>query len=138
MRALEEVWVSEQGLDGDRYALGTGFWQSVDGCAVTLCSEEALAGSVHRAQGRFVHGEHRRNLVVSGIPIAAYRGRCVRIGEAVLAFQRLRPPCGYLERLLWRGASKALGKGAGICLCVVTPGRIRRGDAVVLLDSAQE
>ena len=71
--------------------------------------------------------------MVRGIPLAAFRDRQVRIGTALLAFHRLRPPCGYLERLLGRGTVKALAGGAGIGLTVVEGGVLRVDDAVVLL-----
>jgi MOSC domain-containing protein YiiM len=57
----------------------------------------------------------------------------VRIGTALLAFHRLRPPCGYLERLLGPGTVKALAGGAGIGLTVVESGTLRVGDEVLLL-----
>ncbi|MGB0713279.1 MAG: MOSC domain-containing protein, partial [Gammaproteobacteria bacterium] len=66
--------------------------------------------------------------------IAAYRGRLLRVGEVVFRYHRPRPPCGYLERMLWRGASKALGKGSGIGLYVEQTGVIRVGDPVELID----
>jgi MOSC domain-containing protein YiiM len=70
------------------------------------------------------------------VPIDAYRGRQVRIGNVLLEFHRLRPPCGYLDRLLQPGAAKALGRAAGIGLRVVEPGEIRCGDPVQVLPKA--
>ena len=84
----------------------------------------------------FSNGEHRRNLVVRGVPLAAYRSRQVRIGEVVLAFHCLRPPCGYLERLLQPGAANALAGGAGIGLRVIEGGMLRVGDRVQVLYAA--
>lgn len=133
MRSVPSVRVLAEGLEGDRYALGKGYWIKTDACAVTLSPYEEIQRSSRRSSGSFDQGEHRRNLVVSGIPVAAYRGRRVRIGEVVFRFHRLRPPCGYLERLLWRGAAKALGKGAGIGLYVEKTGTIRVGDRVEVI-----
>ena len=84
----------------------------------------------------FSQGQHRRNLVVRGIPLDAFRRRRVRIGQALFAFHRLRPPCGYLERLVGSGASKALGKGAGIGLSVIEGGAVRVGDQVVVMEES--
>jgi MOSC domain-containing protein YiiM len=73
-------------------------------------------------------------MVARGIPLAAFRGRPVQIGEALLSFHRLRPPCGYLDRLLQPGAGKALGQGAGVGLRVVRGGVLRVGDEVRVLE----
>jgi MOSC domain-containing protein YiiM len=134
MRRVTEIRaIAGAGLQGDRYASGSGHWRRTDACEVTLVD----AADVERAQRKsgiaFGAGEHRRNLVVRGIPLDAYRDRQLRIGEVLLEFHRLRPPCGYLDRLLARGASKALGRGAGIGLRVVEGGTLRVGDGVELL-----
>lgn len=122
------------GLAGDRYSTGAGHWRLTDGCEVTLVTEEDLHRATRRSGIAFGAGEHRRNLVVRGIPLAALRGRSVQIGEALLSFHRLRPPCGYLDRLLQPGAGKALGQGAGVGLRVVQGGVLRVGDEVRVLE----
>ena len=132
--AAEVLAIPGAGLAGDRYATGEGHWQRTDACEVTLVNAEDLAKAERRSGIAFAAGEHRRNLVVSGIPLEAYRHRRVRIGEVLLAFHRLRPPCGYLERLLQPGAGKALGPAAGIGLRVVEGGILRVGDRVQVID----
>lgn len=135
MRRLTEAQaIAGQGLAGDRYASGQGHWQRTDACQVTLVTEQDLLRAERRSGLSFGAGEHRRNLVISGIPLDALRRRRVQIGEAVFAFHRLRPPCAYLDRLLQPGAGRALGRGAGIGLQVLQGGRIRIGDAVVVLE----
>lgn len=136
MRALDEVEaLVGAGLAGDRYATDSGHWRRTDGCEVTLVSAEDLARASRHSGIAFAAGEHRRNLVVSGIALAAYRRRRVRIGEVLLEFHRLRPPCGYLDRLYRPGAGKALGQGAGIGLRVLRGGRMRLGDCVEVLEA---
>ena len=125
--------VSGLGLAGDRYLLGRGHWKLTDGCQVTLIAEEDLRKAEQHSGLDFSEGQHRRNLVVRGIPIAAFRQRQVRIGAALFAYHRLRPPCGYLDRLVGSGAGKALGRGAGIGLKVVQGGIIQLGDPVTVL-----
>ena len=137
MRRVQEVEaVAGVGLAGDRYAMGRGHWKRTDACQVTLVTEEDLRQAERRGGLSFADGQHRRNLVVRGIPLDAFRRRRVRIGEALLAFHRLRPPCGYLERLGEPGTAKALGKGAGIGLSVVEGGVLRVGDPVLVIDDA--
>lgn len=135
MRAVDAcACIADRGLAGDRYAAGTGHWIKTDGCQVTLVTSGDIARASHRGPQSFANGEHRRNLVVSGIPLQAYTGHEIRIGEVRFAFQRLRPPCGYLDRLLRPGAARALGRGAGIALRVIGDGTIRIGDTVSVLE----
>ena len=139
MRAVDEVEaIIGAGLAGDRYAAGQGHWRQTDGCEVTLVTEEDMQRATRRSGIPFAAGEHRRNLVVRGIALAAFRRRRVRIGEVVLEFHRLRPPCGYLDRLYRPGAGKALGQGAGIGLRVLRGGRLHLGDAVEVLEAGED
>lgn len=121
------------GIEGDRYANGNGYWRKTDACEVTLVRREDVELADRRSVTGFLDGQHRRNLVVEGIPLAAYQRRRVRIGEVLLEFHRLRPPCAYLDRVLQPGAARALGTAAGIGFRVVEGGTIRIGDAVAVL-----
>jgi MOSC domain-containing protein YiiM len=137
MRRLRQcACVPGKGLDGDRYATGRGHWIKTDGCEVTLVTREDIERASRRSRQSFSDGEHRRNLVVEGIPLDAYRRRGLIIGEVRFSFHRLRPPCGYLDRLTWPGAGKALGRGAGVGLHVLSPGVVRVGDEVRLVDDS--
>lgn len=127
------VAISGLGFAGDRYATGNGHWKLTDGCQVTLITEEDLHKAERISGISFGDGQHRRNLVVQGIPLDAFRRRQVRIGEVLFDFHRLRPPCGYLDRLVSAGAGKALGKGAGIGLKVIRGGTLQVGDSVTVL-----
>lgn len=126
---------SGKGLLNDRYAGGRGHWVKTDGCEITLVRLEDIERVSRRGPVSFTNGEHRRNLIVTGIPLEAYRRGTVRIGAALLAFDRWRTPCGYLDRLLMPGAGRALGRAAGIGLKVLESGEIKVGDAVVVLPS---
>ncbi len=125
-----------EGLDGDRYARGDGFWKATDGCQVTLIAEEDLSRAQWRSGIPLAHGEHRRNLVVRGLAIASMAHRQLRIGTAVLAWLRPRPPCGYLDSVTRPGTAKALGRRSGICLRVVSGGTIRVGDPVEIIHTS--
>jgi len=61
------------GLAGDRYASTRGHWKRTDACQVTLVAEEDLLRAEPRSELPFADGQHRRNLVVRGIPLAAFR-----------------------------------------------------------------
>lgn len=134
MRACERTLaLVDQGLAEDRYALGQGFWRLTDGCQVTLILAEDLQRAERRHGIALATGQHRRNLVVSGLVGVNLRGQSLRIGEALLAWHRVRPPCGYLDRVAGSGTAKALGRQAGHCLRVREGGLIRVGDRVTLV-----
>jgi len=134
MRRVTEVKVlAGLGLSGDRYVQDAGHWKGCDAVQVTLVRAEDIERAEQRSGVALCRGEHRRNLVVRGIPIDAYRGRRLRIGDVHFEFHRLRPPCGYLDRLGQRGSAKALGKAAGIGVRALADGTIRVGDAVRIL-----
>ena len=134
MRRIEQIEaITGVGLAGDRYATGRGHWKLTDACQVTLVTEQGLIEAGQRGGLSFADGEHRRNLVVRGIPLDAFRGRQVRIGSALFAFHRLRPPCGYLDRLVGSGTGKALAKHGGIGLSVIEGGKLRLNDEVVVI-----
>lgn len=74
-----------------------------------------------------------KDLVISGLVGVELRHRQLRIGEALLAWHRLRPPCGYLDRVSGSGMAKALGRYGGHCMRVREGGLIQVGDRVTLL-----
>nr|WP_093036591.1 MOSC domain-containing protein [Thiocapsa roseopersicina] len=134
MRSSERTLaLVDQGLADDRYALGRGFWRLTDGCQVTLILAEELLRAERRHGLPLDAGQHRRNLVVSGLVGVELRGRSLRIGEAVLTWHRVRPPCGYLDRVAGAGMAKALGRYGGHCLRVREGGLIQVGDEVTVV-----
>jgi MOSC domain-containing protein YiiM len=50
-----------------------------------------------------------------------------------LTWHRVRPPCGYLDRVVGAGMAKALGRYGGHCLRVREGGLIGLGDRVTVL-----
>jgi MOSC domain-containing protein YiiM len=129
--------IAAVGLRGDRYAMQRGFWQATDACQVTLISELDLRHASKRAsrelQQKLTNGQHRRNLVIRGIPAQALLGKYVQIGTARFECHKPRPPCGYLDQIAGDGMARALGKHSGICLRVVTSGQLQVGDTIALL-----
>lgn len=120
----------DQGLAGDRYAQGRGFWRLTDGCQVTLIQAEDLRRAERRHRLDLSKGQHRRNLVVTGLADLMRPDQRFYIGEALFEWHRVRPPCGYLDRVSGRGTAKALGRHAGHCLRVRQGGLIRVGDRI--------
>ena len=135
MERVEEVRAIEGcGIKGDRYCEGTGYWTSYgDVCEVTLIESEDL-DYIHNELGIHVkNGEHRRNIITRGIRLDDLRTKRFRIGEAVLEYDRPRPPCRHVQDLSEPGMTRALKRRGGICARVVEAGTIRARDAIAVL-----
>jgi MOSC domain-containing protein YiiM len=134
MQQVTEIQAIEgRGLAGDRYLMGTGYWTAVDECQVTLIEAEALDDIRAETNVHVSSGEHRRNLVTRGIRLRELSGQRFSVGEAVLEYDRPRPPCRYIGSVTEHGMTKALGRSrGGICARIVETGVVRVGDAVEL------
>lgn len=131
MRRVEEVETVEGcGIRGDRYCEGTGFWVRYgDVCQLTLISAEDLDYIEKELDIRVADGQHRRNIVVRGVEdLTKLRRRRFKVGEAVLEYDRSRPPCKHVQDLTERGMTRALRNRGGICVKVVEAGKIKPGD----------
>lgn len=134
MSECRAVDVSEQGLVGDRYATGQGHWHTVESCPVTLICQAELERATRRARRLRqpaipAPGDHRRNLVVSGLSRSPRSG-ILRIGSVRFSITRPRPPCGWLNQVVGYNLAGALRQDSGICLRPLEPGVIRCGDTV--------
>jgi MOSC domain-containing protein YiiM len=122
--------VAGKGLQGDRYAGGSGKR------GVTLIQAEhlpviaALAG--HAAVGA---ATLRRNLVVAGIPLLALKGQRFRIGEVLLEGTGPCDPCSRMEAALGAGGFNAMRGMGGLCARILEGGELRLGDAVQWVDA---
>lgn len=137
VRVDEVKAVKDGGLEGDRYMMRTGYWTNVDECQVTLIQGETLDEIESQSDVRVKDGEHRRNIVTRGVDLETLAGRKFSVGEAVLIFDRPRPPCGYIQTITQKGMTKALGGlRGGICARVLESGVIRPNDTVELIEGA--
>ena len=115
-----------RGLAGDRYASGSGKR------GITLIQAEhlpviaALAGHAEIAPALL-----RRNLVVSGIPLIALKGRRFRIGDVLLEGTDPCDPCSRMEDALGAGGYNAMRGMGGLCARILEGGSLRVGDVVV-------
>jgi MOSC domain-containing protein YiiM len=132
MERVEEVRTIEGcGIEGDRYCEGTGFWTRFgDVCQVTLIEGEDLDYIEDELGIRVKNGEHRRNIITRGIGLDETRRKRFRIGEAILEYDRPRPPCRHVQDLSEPGMTRALKGRGGICARVVRAGWIRAGDPI--------
>ncbi|MDQ3661711.1 MAG: MOSC domain-containing protein [Actinomycetota bacterium] len=79
----------------------------------------------------FITGPGGEAIVTRGVDLHALGRKRFHVGEALLAFDRPRPPCRYIQSVSERGMTKALGRTrGGICARVIEGGMIREGDVV--------
>jgi MOSC domain-containing protein YiiM len=135
MERRERLKAVEGGLAGDRYQTGDGHYSRVSTCEVTLVEREAL-NQIHDAYGIDLSaGQHRRNLVTSGVAVEDLLEATFRIGDAVFRGTKRRPPCAYLDAVADPpGISSALKERGGICADVVEPGEVAVGDELELVE----
>ena len=117
--ACVRALLADDGLEGDHGRAGKR--------AVTLIQAEHLP-VIAALAGVDVSPEMlRRNLVVSGINLAALRKGAVRIGDAVLQIEGPCPPCSRMEETLGPGGYNAVRGHGGWYASVLSPGEISIG-----------
>lgn len=118
------------GLQGDRYGGGSGKRGATLIQAEHLPAIAALAGLAAVEPATL-----RRNLVVSGIALAALKGCRFRIGEVVFEGTDPCDPCSRMEDALGPGGYNAMRGMGGLCARIVTGGMLRVGDGVEWIES---
>jgi MOSC domain-containing protein YiiM len=125
MLSVEQVLVDGAGLVGDRHR-STGGRR-----AVTLIQAEHLPVIAALARRPDLQPALlRRNLVVSGLPLLALKGRRFRIGGCLLEATGPCDPCSRMETALGAGGFNAVRGHGGITARVLAGGPLRLGDAV--------
>ncbi len=120
------------GIDGDRYALGKGHFQSEGrwGQALTLIEAEAIdyLASEHKVEMSAV--DARRNIVTRGIDLNALMGQRFRVGGILCQGSRLAEPCAWLQRTTPPGMLRGLVHRGGLRADILEDGEIRQGDNI--------
>lgn len=133
MQAAERLVLrAGEGIEGDRYSLGTGTYSDrpEPGRQITLFEAETLE-AIRRDEGiEIAPHEHRRNVTVRGVPLNHLVGRRFRLGACLLEATRLSVPCRYIEDLLGRPVFKPLLHRSGLNCRILEGGEVRPGDAV--------
>ncbi|MEM1101053.1 MAG: MOSC domain-containing protein, partial [Pseudomonadota bacterium] len=117
-----EAEMDADGLLGDRAQAGKR--------AVTLIQAEHLPVIAALARRAVSPEMLRRNIVVSGINLAALRKGQVRLGTALLEVSGPCPPCSRMEETLGHGGYSAVRGHGGMYASVLAPGIVRLGDTV--------
>jgi len=131
MEAVDSVEaVAGKGLDGDRYMLSNSSGKR----GITLIQAEHLpaiaALSGHDAVSPALL---RRNVVVAGVALIAFKGRRFRIGDVLLEGTDSCDPCSRMEDALGPGGYNAMRGHGGLCARILEGGTLHVGDEVVAL-----
>lgn len=120
----EAAVLLEDGLAGDHARPGLR--------AVTLIQAEHLPVISALAGAEAMPARLRRNLVVSGLNLAALKGVPLRLGpEAEIEITGPCPPCSRMEETLGHGGYNAMRGHGGWYAKVLRPGRLAIGDTVM-------
>lgn len=127
MIPVERVLIGDGGLEGDH---GRGGKR-----AVTMMQAEHLPviGAM-MGQGAVDPLLMRRNLIVSGINLAALKGRQIGIGAVVVEITTVCAPCSRMEETFGTGGYSAVRGHGGWCARVLRGGEVALGDTVRPID----
>tara|TARA_B100000315_G_scaffold260173_1_gene319702 strand:+ start:5271 stop:5747 length:477 start_codon:yes stop_codon:yes gene_type:complete len=128
------VCLAGVGIEGDRYALGTGTYSErpEEGRQFTLFENETLAALARDWDIELKPDQTRRNAITQGVPLNHLVGRKFRVGpDVVLEGMRLSVPCKYLEDLVEiKSLFKALINRSGLNCRILTGGTVSKGDLI--------
>ncbi len=123
--------VARSGIEGDRYAIGTGYYSKFpDIREITLIEQETLGALSRDHDITLLPEEHRRNLTVENVPLNHLVGRTFLVGEVVLEGGRLNTPCKYLDKLIGKSVCDRLRHRSGLNCRIIRGGTVHVGDVV--------
>ena len=128
VQSLEEVDATEEdGLIGDHYS------STIRNRQVTLIQKEHLDAVANILQKEIDPALTRRNIVVSGVNLLAFKDFQFQIGEVILETTGLCHPCSRMEENFGPGGYNAMRGHGGITAKVIKGGKIKTGDSVRLI-----
>lgn len=123
------VLIAGVGVEGDRYAEGSGYWSDSRWPDQELTLVDAdVADALGVAPGAL-----RRNVAMRGIVVDVLIGRRAAIGQAVIEGVRPCDPCAHIAELNHRpGLLRALVGRGGLRARILKGGLVAVGDAIEL------
>ncbi|UYV36912.1 MOSC domain-containing protein [Rhodobacteraceae bacterium D3-12] len=119
------------GVEGDRYALGTGKYSAFpDIRDVTLIEIETLIALRRDHDVDLAPEEHRRNLTTENVPLNHLVGKRFWVGTVLLEGGRLNTPCRYLDLVTGKSVNDILIHRSGLNCSIVQGGEISVGDGI--------
>ena len=122
------------GIEGDRYFLKAGTFspKGSSGHDITLIESEAIQAVERDYSISIEPGEHRRNIVTTGIALNHLVGKTFQIGNVKLLGVKLCEPCGHLEKLTAKeGIRSAFIHRGGLRADILNDGVIQIGDEII-------
>ncbi|MEP2533228.1 MOSC domain-containing protein [Shimia sp.] len=125
------VAITDQGIEGDRYATGLGKYSRSPGArGITLFPIETIREMQSQHGPDLLVHEHRRNLTTEGIDPNDLIGQKFTIGDVTLEGLRPCQPCRYLNMMSKKQVSTLLANRAGVFCQVVSGGTLKVGDLI--------
>lgn len=125
--------IADHGIEGDRYALGTGKYSPFpDIREVTLIEIETIEALARDHDIELDVDLHRRNLTTRDVPLNHLVGRTFWVGDVQLLGGRLNTPCRYLDLLLGASVCDLLEHRSGLNCSIVKGGKIAPGAPIKL------
>jgi len=128
MHSVTRAQIGMAGLEGDHRA------RPGDRALSLIQAEHLPVIAALAARNRVDYSQLRRNLGVSGINLAALKGRRLQIGGAVVRLTLPCAPCSRMETELGHGGYTAMRGHGGMLAQVLEPGDVTLGDRVTLLE----
>ena len=123
--------IAGQGIEGDRYALGTGKYSPFpDIREVTLIEVETLEALARDHEIDLPAQDHRRNLTTRGVPLNHLVGKRFWVGNVLLEGGRLNIPCRYLELVIGKTVYEILKHRSGLNCSIIQGGAVNTGDII--------
>lgn len=121
------------GVEGDRYALGTGKYSAFpDIREVTLIEIETITALKRDHDINLTPEEHRRNLTTENVPLNHLVGKRFWVGQVLLEGGRLNTPCRYLDLVTGKSVNDILLHRSGLNCSIIQGGKINVGDNIRL------
>lgn len=120
------------GLEGDRYALGRGHFQSEGrwGQALTFIAAEAIEALVAEHGIDLAPLATRRNILTRGIDLNSLIGKRFRVGGILCQGSRLAEPCAWLQNTTPPGTLRGLVHRGGLRADITENGTVHLGDRI--------
>lgn len=133
MEPVERVRaVAGEGLEGDRYLLGTGRYSgrahSEEGRHATLIEAEVLEQMSAEAGISLTAAESRRNITTRGVRLNDLVGEHFYVGDVLCEGVRPCEPCMYLVEVTGKPVLGPLIHKGGLRMHLLTDGTIGNGD----------
>lgn len=127
--------IAGQGLAGDRYSSGTGYYsgrpQPDGGRQITFIEIEELERLQEGTGILLDPAETRRNVLTRAIPVNDLIGERFRVGEVLCEGIRICEPCTYLEKLTGKRVMRPLVHRGGLRARIISGGTFKVGDEIL-------